>query len=70
MTMLCYIHQAQQTNTCQMSTIETLEQDVKRAKLSIKTSERRYWHRSVFFIVNFEHILYIILVYILLNLII
>ena len=29
MIMLCYIHQAQQTNTCPNSTIETLEQSVK-----------------------------------------
>ena len=29
-----------------------------RSKLTIKTSERRRWRRSVLFIVNFEHILH------------
>ena len=46
----------QPENTCLKLTIETLEQDVKCSKLTIKTTERRHWDRSVVFIVNFEHI--------------
>ena len=29
------------------------------SNLTIKTPERRYWHRSCVFIVNFEHISHI-----------
>ena len=36
------------------------------SKLKIKTSERRQWRRSGVFIVNFEHILHLALVFLLL----
>ena len=50
-------------------TIETLEQGVKyvQSKLAIKTPERWQWRRYCVFIVNFEHILHIFLVYLLLT---
>ena len=38
------------------------------SKLTIKTPERRHWHRSGVFIVNFEHILQLVLVFLLLTL--
>ena len=38
------------------------------SKLTIKTSERRQWHRSGTFIVNFEHISHLFLVFPLLTL--
>ena len=38
------------------------------SKLTIKTPERRYWHRSDVFIVNFEHISHLVLVFLLLTL--
>ena len=38
------------------------------SKLTIKTPERRQWRRSGFFIVNFEHILLLVLVFLLLTL--
>ena len=38
------------------------------SKLTIKTTERRQWHLSGVFIVSFEHILYIVLVFLLLTL--
>ena len=38
------------------------------SKLTIKTPERRQWRRSGVFIVNFEHILHLILVFLLLAL--
>ena len=38
------------------------------SKLTIKTPERRHCHRSDVFIVNFEHISYLVLVFLLLNL--
>ena len=34
---------------------------------AVKISERRHWHRSGVFIVNFEHILHIVLVFLLLT---
>ena len=37
-------------------------------KLTIKTPERRHWRRSSVFIVNFEHILHLVLVFLLLTL--
>ena len=37
-------------------------------KLTIKTTERHHWHRSGVFIVNFEYILHIVLVFLLLTL--
>ena len=37
-------------------------------KLTIKTLERRHWRRSGVFIVNFEHILHLVLVFLLLTL--
>ena len=38
------------------------------SKLTIKTPERRHWRRFGVFIVNFEHILHLALVFLLLNL--
>ena len=35
------------------------------SKLTIKTPERRYWRRSGVFIVNFEHISHVALVFLL-----
>ena len=51
---------------CSKLTIETLEQGVKYVqKLTIKTPERR---RSGVFIVNFEHISHLVVVFLLLTL--
>ena len=36
-----------------------------RSKLTIKTPEQRQWGRSGVFIVNFEHISYVVLVFLL-----
>ena len=33
------------------------------SKLTIKTSKRRHWHHSIVFIVNFDHIPHIVLVF-------
>ena len=38
------------------------------AKLTIKTPERRHWRRSGVFIVNFEHMSHLVLVFLLLTL--
>ena len=38
------------------------------SKLTTKASERRQWHRSVVFMVNFEHISHLVLVFLLLTL--
>ena len=38
------------------------------SKLTINTPERRQWHRSCVFIVNFEHISQIVLLFLLLTL--
>ena len=38
------------------------------SKLTINTPERRHWRRSGVFIVNFEHISYLVLVFLLLTL--
>ena len=38
------------------------------SKLTIKTSERRHWGRSSVFIVNFEYISHLVLVFLLLTL--
>ena len=38
------------------------------SKLTIKTLKRRHWCRSVVFIVNFEHISHLVLVFLLLTL--
>ena len=38
------------------------------SKLTIKTPERCHWHRSGVFFVNFEHILHLALVFLLLSL--
>ena len=55
--------------TCSKLTIETLEQGVKIcSKLTIKKPERRQWSRSGVFIVNFEHISHLVLVFLLLTL--
>ena len=38
------------------------------SKLTVKTPERRHWRRSVVYTVNFEHILHVFLVLLLLTL--
>ena len=48
-------------------TVETVEQDVK-SKLTIKTPERRQCRRYGVFIVNFEHLVHLVLVFLLLTL--
>ena len=53
--------------TCSKLTIETLEQGVKCPKLTIKISEQSHWRCSGVFIVNFEHISYLVLVFLLLT---
>ena len=37
-------------------------------KLTIKTPERHHWHRFGVFVVNFEHILHLVLLFLLLTL--
>ena len=50
-------------------TIETLEQRCEiYSKLTIEIPERRHWRRSGIFIVNFEHISHLVLVFLLLTL--
>ena len=46
----------------------TLEKDATYIQLTIKTPERCQWRRSGIFIVNFEHISHIFLVFLLLTL--
>ena len=58
----------QLTFTCSKSTKEKLEKIVTCSKLTIKTPERRHWRRFVVFIVNFEHILHLFPVFLLLTL--
>ena len=54
---------------CSKLTIETLEQGVKYVqKWTIKTPKRRHWRRSDVFIINFEHVLQLDLVFLLLTL--
>ena len=53
--------------TCSKLTTETLEQGEICSKLTIKMPERRYWRRSGIFIVNFEHISHLALVFLLLT---
>ena len=48
-------------------TVETVEQDVK-SMLTIKTPERRQCRRYGVFIVNFEHLVHLVLVFLLLTL--
>ena len=61
--------QTQPVITWSKLTIETLEQGVKyvQSKLAIKTPERCQRRRYGVFIVNFEHILHLFLVYLLLT---
>ena len=56
----CYLKISKLTFTCSKSIIETLEKDVKCLKLTIKIPN--------FFIVNFEHISCLLLVFLLLTL--
>ena len=59
----------QPTFTCSKLTIETLEQGVKYVqKLTIKTPERHHRRFSGFFIVNFERISHLALVFLMLTL--
>ena len=57
--------QSQSAFTCSKLTIETQEQAVK--YVTLKTPERRHWHRSGAFSVNFEHISHLVLVFLLLT---
>ena len=69
---------AQPEITCSKLTTETLEQEVNNrntrtrceicSELTIKTAKRRQWRRSGVFIVNFEHISHLVLVFLLLAL--
>ena len=59
---------SQPANICSKLTIEIPEQGDICSKLTIKTSERRQWRRSYVFIVNFEHISHLALVFLLLTL--
>ena len=52
--------------TCSKLTIEILKQLC--SKLTIKAGGRHQWHRSDVFIVNFEHISHLVLVFLLLTL--
>ena len=54
--------------TCSKLTIETLEQGETYPKLTINTIERRKWCLLGVFIVNFEHISQLALVFLLLTL--
>ena len=63
----CFQEVTQQTFTCSKSTIETLEKSVKYIQLPIKTSERRQWHRSGVFIINFKQISQSVCLYFLLK---
>ena len=62
----CVFIPTQKTFTCSKSTIETLGKELIFAKLTITTPEQRQSSRSNVFIVNFEHILHIFLVFLLL----
>ena len=53
---------------CPKLTIATLEQGVKHVQLTIKASGRRQWRRSGVFIVNFELVSHLVLVFLLLTL--
>ena len=53
--------------TCSKLTIETPRCEIS-SKLKIKIPQRRHWHRSGIFIVNFEHISHLALVFLLLTL--
>ena len=56
--------ESQSAFTWSKLTIETLENGCEVcSKLTIKTPERRHWHRSSVFIVNYEHILRLALVF-------
>ena len=55
--------------TCSKLTIETQEHGVKYVQsLTIKTPKQRHFRRSGVIIVNFEHILHLVLVFLLLTL--
>ena len=51
--------------TCSKLTIETLEQMWNMFKANNKDTERRHWRSSGVFIVNFEHITHLVLVFLL-----
>ena len=61
---------SQSAFTCLNLTVETLEEGVKYVQnmLTIKATEQRQWRRSGVFIVNFEQISHLILVFLLLTL--
>ena len=59
---------SQLTFTYSKSTIELLQKCELCSKLTIKTPERRPWRLSCVFIVNFEHIAHLFLVFLLLTL--
>ena len=52
---------------CSKLTIETLDQTEICSKLTVKTTKQRHWRRSGVFIVNFEHISHLVLVFLLLT---
>ena len=59
---------SQQAFTCSKSTIETVHERAKYAKLTIKRSERDQLRLSGVFIVNFEYISHLALVFLLFSL--
>ena len=54
--------------TCSEITTDTRTRFEIYSKLTIKTAKRRHWRCSGAFIVNFEHILHLVLVFLLLTL--
>ena len=67
--LMSYIRYSQLAFTCLKLTIETPRARYEIcSKLTIKTPERHQWHRSGVFIVNFEHISHLALVFLLLTL--
>ena len=66
---LLFFSKSQETFSCSKSTIETLEKKCEIcSKLTIETPERPQSRRSGVFIVNFEHISHLFLVFLLLTL--
>ena len=57
------VHNTQLAFTCSKSTTETLEQCKICSELTIKATEQRQLRRSILFIVNFEQISRIVLVF-------
>ena len=62
-------HYSQMAITCSKLTMEKTGRRCEvRSKLTMKILERRHWPRSTFFIISFEHISHLVLVFLLLTL--